>query len=47
MIIILFVGYHSFGIWGMVLGLPVTLYVLHDVFGVRRETDSTEAGIQP
>ena len=33
-LIILFVGYHAFGIWGMVLGVPVTLYVLHDVFGV-------------
>ncbi|NJN45924.1 MAG: AI-2E family transporter [Candidatus Competibacteraceae bacterium] len=44
-IIILFVGYHSFGIWGMVLGLPVTLYFLHDVFGVRQETRSTEADL--
>lgn len=33
-LIILFVGYHAFGIWGMVLGVPVTLYVFHDVFGV-------------
>lgn len=33
-LIILFVGYHAFGVWGMVLGVPVTLYVLHDVFGV-------------
>jgi predicted PurR-regulated permease PerM len=33
-LIILFVGHHLFGIWGMVLGVPVTLYVLHDVFGV-------------
>lgn len=33
-LIILFIGYHGFGLWGMVLGLPVTLYLLHDVFGV-------------
>jgi predicted PurR-regulated permease PerM len=33
-LVILFVGYHGFGVWGMVLGLPVTLYVLQDVLGV-------------
>jgi predicted PurR-regulated permease PerM len=33
-LIILFIGHHIFGIWGMVLGVPVTLYVLHDVFGL-------------
>jgi len=33
-LIILFIGYHALGIWGMVLGVPVTLYVLNDVFGV-------------
>jgi predicted PurR-regulated permease PerM len=33
-LIILFMGHHLFGIWGMVLGVPVTLYVLSDVFGV-------------
>ncbi|MCP5426178.1 MAG: AI-2E family transporter [Gammaproteobacteria bacterium] len=36
-LIILFVGYHSFGVWGMVLGLPVTLYFLNDVFGVQKD----------
>jgi predicted PurR-regulated permease PerM len=33
-LIVLLVGYHLFGIWGMVLGVPVALYLLHDVFGV-------------
>jgi len=33
-LMILFVGYHAFGIWGMVLGVPVVLYILHDVLGV-------------
>jgi predicted PurR-regulated permease PerM len=33
-LVILFLGYHGFGVWGMVLGLPVTLYVLQDVLGV-------------
>jgi predicted PurR-regulated permease PerM len=33
-LIILFIGYHALGLWGMVLGVPVTLYVLNDVFGV-------------
>jgi predicted PurR-regulated permease PerM len=33
-LIILFVGYHLFGIWGMLLGVPVTQYFLHHVFGV-------------
>jgi predicted PurR-regulated permease PerM len=33
-LMILFVGYHLFGIWGMLLGVPVTQYFLHHVFGV-------------
>lgn len=33
-LIILFVAYHGFGLWGMLLGVPVTHYFLHDVFGV-------------
>jgi predicted PurR-regulated permease PerM len=33
-LIILFIGYHAFGVWGMVLGVPVALYLLHDVLGV-------------
>jgi predicted PurR-regulated permease PerM len=42
-LIILFVGYHSFGVWGMVLGLPVTLYFLTDVFGVQKEASAPPA----
>lgn len=33
-LIILFIGHHAFGIWGMLLGVPVSYYFLHDVFGV-------------
>lgn len=33
-LIILFVGHHSFGVWGMLLGVPVAHYFIHDVFGV-------------
>lgn len=36
-LIILFVAHHFFGIWGMVLGVPVTYYFLYYVFGVPRE----------
>lgn len=33
-LIILFIGYHGFGVWGMLLGVPVARYVLNDVLGV-------------
>lgn len=33
-LIILFVGHHAFGVWGMLLGVPVVYYLIHDVFGV-------------
>lgn len=33
-LIILLVAYHSFGLWGMILGVPVSYYFIHDVFGV-------------
>jgi predicted PurR-regulated permease PerM len=33
-LIILYVGYHAFGLWGMLLGVPVSRYFIHDVFGV-------------
>ncbi|HBF34394.1 TPA: hypothetical protein DDW35_07500 [Candidatus Sumerlaeota bacterium] len=33
-LIILFVGHHAFGVWGMLLGVPVAYYLIHDVFGV-------------
>lgn len=42
-LIILFVGHHFFGLWGMLLGVPVTYYVLHYVFGVPLElTESSK-----
>lgn len=33
-LIIVYVGYHAFGVWGMLLGVPVTRYFIHDVLGV-------------
>ena len=33
-LIILYVGYHAFGLWGMLLGVPVARYFTHDVLGV-------------
>jgi predicted PurR-regulated permease PerM len=33
-LIILYVAYHAFGLWGMLLGVPVARYFIHDVFGV-------------
>jgi len=33
-LIILLVAYHTFGLWGMILGVPVAYYFIHDVFGV-------------
>lgn len=33
-LIILFVGYHGFGVWGMLLGVPVARYFLSDVLQV-------------
>lgn len=33
-LIILLIAYHSFGLWGMILGVPVAYYFIHDVFGV-------------
>lgn len=33
-LIILLIAYHSFGLWGMILGVPIAYYFIHDVFGV-------------
>jgi predicted PurR-regulated permease PerM len=30
-LIILYVGYHAFGLWGMLLGVPIARYFIHDV----------------
>ena len=33
-LIILYVSYHAFGFWGLLLGVPVARYFIHDVLGV-------------
>jgi predicted PurR-regulated permease PerM len=33
-LIILYVAYHAFGLWGLLLGVPVARYFIHDVLGV-------------
>jgi predicted PurR-regulated permease PerM len=33
-LIILYMGYHVFGLWGMLLGVPVVRYIIHDLLGV-------------
>jgi len=41
-LIILYVGYHAIGLWGMLLGVPVARYFVHDVFEVPfRDRSST------
>ncbi len=54
-LIILLVAYHGFGLWGMILGVPVAHYFIHDVFGVPlwderhlppKPTDQSAADIQ-
>jgi predicted PurR-regulated permease PerM len=41
-LIILYVGYHAIGLWGMLLGVPVARYFIHDVFEVPfRDRSST------
>lgn len=42
-LIILFVGHHFFGLWGMLLGVPVAYYFLHYVFLVPLEDGDTPA----
>jgi len=43
-LIILYVGYHGFGLWGMLLGVPVARYFIHDVLGVPfREREAAAA----
>jgi predicted PurR-regulated permease PerM len=36
-LIILYVGHHFFGVWGMLLGVPVAYYFIHYVFQVPEE----------
>lgn len=33
-LLILYIGYHACGVWGLLLGVPVARYVIHDVLGV-------------
>lgn len=42
-LIILFVAYHAFGVWGMVLGLPIARYLLKDVFQVPLDNEAAAA----
>jgi predicted PurR-regulated permease PerM len=42
-LIILFVAYHAFGLWGMLLGVPVARYFIHDVLGVPFRDQATPA----
>lgn len=42
-LIILYVGHRGFGVWGMLLGVPVAHYLMHDVFGIRAESEATKA----
>ena len=43
-VIILYVAYHAFGLWGMLLGVPVARYFIHDVLGVPlRDASATTA----
>ncbi|TXI16260.1 MAG: AI-2E family transporter [Nitrosomonas sp.] len=50
-LIILLVAYHSFGLWGMILGVPVAYYFIHEVFGVplwdKQPLQSTIASLKP
>lgn len=49
-IIILYVGHHFFGVWGMLLGVPVAYYFIHYVFQVPEdpvEVPLSEGGPPP
>lgn len=43
-LIILFLGEQFFGIWGMILGIPVARYLIRDVFAVPVVEDGETAG---
>lgn len=43
-LMILYIGHHGFGLWGMLLGVPVAYYLLYDVLGVPAVPDSSAAG---
>jgi len=46
-LIILYVGYHAFGLWGMLLGVPVARYFIHDVIGVSGRDRAAPASPSP
>ena len=46
-LIILYVGYHAFGLWGMLLGVPVARYFIHDVIGVSGRDRAVPASPSP
>ena len=39
-LIILYVGHHFFGLWGMLLGVPVAYYFIHYVFAIPLDPDA-------
>ena len=39
-VIILYVAYHAFGLWGMLLGVPVARYFINDVIGLPQRDGS-------
>ena len=44
-LVILFLGHHFFGLWGMVLGVPVAYYFIYYVFAVPKgHPDGEEDG---
>jgi len=46
-IMVLYIGHHSFGVWGMVLGVPVAHYLMHDVIGLPIAGDGHTRPIEP
>jgi predicted PurR-regulated permease PerM len=46
-LIILYVGYHAIGFWGMLLGVPVARYFIHDVLGVPMRDRAARAEPRP
>jgi len=46
-VIILYVAYHAFGLWGMLLGVPVARYFIHDVIGLGLRDDPLAPTVSP
>lgn len=45
-LLILYVGHHSFGVWGVLLGVPVTYYFLTYVFNVPQDEAEMRAALK-